>query len=201
MAQYLKDVQPTLERFLVEAETCAKQELGFAAISTALSIILAVGETFHQTHTAKRTKDRDRIAIKHFVKHMRDRAWYVKTRSPKSDLSDEELSIILAEVRNGIAHQLSLPLHIGMVNNKEQLKAIHQLGPNVLDALCVQEFVHSVRAAVADIVEQRPTAVLDFNSQNLAFKRAPAERYTTTLPSGQAVGASAAKTGSSEEQR
>jgi len=177
MSKTLFDTCDSIECFIFEAEECARQKMGFAAMSTIFAVVLSVSEAVGH-HTRILSDFGDKNLIGNFVHRMGDKTWLVP--QPTSSLSDENIATELYHIRNGIAHQLSLPNYIGLINTRSEVKEFLRENPHIKRALCVIEFVAVVKATVAGLIKSYPQAILDPNPQG--SPRSPAKRVT--LPSG-----------------
>ena len=115
-----EEVQKSVRLFLDEARTCAEtgqhgRILGFAAMTTIFSCMLAVGEAL-----ALRSHRHPGIdaSIESFHAEMLDkRSWLLPPGGTTHD--DVETCRILGTVRNGLAHSLSMPPDVRLSPNKE----------------------------------------------------------------------------------
>ena len=162
----LSDAQSSIDRFIHEARECAKQELGFAAMSTIFPVMLAVSEA---VNPSART---DENLLRAFVSNMIDKtSWLVV---PVANLSDDDIARKLAQVRNSLAHQLSLPDDVYLTNTHAEAKDLSKKHPNKY-IISTVEFVDVVERTIRRIIQAHPAAVFD-PSPRTRTPRAPADR-------------------------
>jgi hypothetical protein len=160
----LSDAQTSIERFISEASECAKQELGFAAMSTIFPVILAVSEAVNPSVCG------DENLLKAFVPKMIDKtSWLV---APVANLSDDDIATKLARVRNSLAHQLSVPYDVYLVNTSADARAISKKYPDKY-VISTVEFVDAIKRTVRRTIQVHPTVAFDPRPRT---PRAPANR-------------------------
>lgn len=153
MSQRLSDVRSSIDRFVYEAEKCAKKEYGFAALLTIFPVILAVSEAIKP---GRDNKD----LVRNLLAQMDDKtSWVILPRSA-SKLSDYDLAKKLTEIRDSLAHQLSLPSDVVLANNRSEARGIAEEHPQMY-ILSTIEFISAVRQTVQELIEAHPSAILD----------------------------------------
>ncbi len=179
MSRTLIDAQESIERFIIEAKGCATQRLGFAAMLTIFPVILSVSEALYKhKNTYSLSDPDDQDLFKDFVPRMVDKTWLVP--SAVSTLSDQQVATELSQVRNGLAHQMSLPNYIGLINTKPEVREFLREHPAVKHVICVVEFVEAASRTVEEIIKNYPNIIFDPSPKGIP--RAPAKRVE--LPSG-----------------
>jgi hypothetical protein len=178
MSKTLLGARSSIDRFIAEAEECAKQKMGFAAMSTVFAVMLSVSEAIGK-HSGTLTSYDDKSLFDNFVPKIADKTWLM-SRSPTTVLSDENIATELSKIRDGLAHQMSLPDYVGMVNTKSEAKEFLKVNPTTSRIISVVEFIEAVKATVDAMVKDYPDAALDSNPRGTP--RSPATRVV--LPSG-----------------
>lgn len=184
----ISSAQPCLESFIREAEECAGQCMGFAAMSTVFAVVLSVAQAVGE-HSGELKSTTDKSLVNYFVRQMADRSWMVP-RPPGKPLSEQDIATDLHHTRDSLAHQLSLPVHIGMINVESEAKQFFSDNPSVKRLVSVTEFVAAVKATVGDMTRKFPMAVLDVDPRGV--RRLPAEQVfimgdTTTVSASRAM--------------
>jgi hypothetical protein len=172
MPNTLSDAKASIERFTEEALCCAACELGFAALLTAFAVLLAVEEA---VLTTSRVDD----LIEGFVPAMKSKnRWF---HSPVATPTDQVIAGALVELRNALAHELSMPTGIKMVNTASQAATAQQQWPGS-HVVSVVEFVEGVRTTALAIVAANPNAVMDSSQAgrlqrgSISMPRSPAKQ-------------------------
>ncbi|MFQ5811620.1 MAG: hypothetical protein ACE5I2_00270 [Anaerolineae bacterium] len=162
----LSDAQRSIERFICEARECAKQELGFAAMSTVFPVILAVSEAVNPS------LEKNKNLLGAFVSRMVDKtSWLV---APMTNLSNDDIATKLADVRDSLAHQLSLPDDVYLTNTSAEAKDLSKKHPNKY-IISTVEFVDVVERTIRRIIQAHPAVVFDPRPRTRT-PRAPADR-------------------------
>ena len=179
----LSDAQQSIQRFIFEARRCAEQELGFAALSTTFPAALAVTEAVIKAIRASDASRRDeRITTKYlmkmFVPFIGDRASWLIT--PSASISDDELAIKLADIRDSLAHQLSLPTDVFLTNTSSDIREASRERPDKY-VISTVEFINAVEKALQHIIGKHPNVEFDREPR---IKRAPANRVHLMRTSG-----------------
>lgn len=172
MSQTLLSASSDIDYFIAEAEECAKQKRGLAAISTIFPVILSVSEAIGR-HSGTLVSYDNKSLFENFVRKMDDKSWLI-SRLPQTVLTDEDIATELSHIRDSLAHQISLPDYVGMINTKSEAKEFLKEHHKTSRVLSVAEFVTAVKATVSEIIKKHPHAVLDSNPQGIA--RLPATR-------------------------
>ncbi len=172
MPTTLSDAKASIERFMKEARCCAVCELGFAAMLTAFSVLLAVEEA------VLGPSDIDDL-IGGFLPSMKStNNWF---HSPVATPTDQIIAGALVELRNALAHELSMPTGVKMVNTAPQAATAQQQWPGS-HVVSVVEFVEDVGATALTIVAANPNAVMDpsqagrLQRGSISMARSPATR-------------------------
>jgi len=170
MPTTLSDAKGSVDRFIKEARCCAMCEHGFAAMLTAFSVLLAVQEAVN----GSRASDADLIAG--FVPHMMAKtSWFHK---PVVPASDNDIARALGELRNALAHQLSMPEAVKLANDTSELAVVRGQWPQA-DILSVLEFVDDVLVTANSLIAAHPTKAMDPDPPKSAtMPRDIAERKT-----------------------
>lgn len=177
MPRKLVNTKDTIDRFIYEAEQCAKQELGFAAMLTIFPVMLSISEAVAK-HTGKLSisDSNDLPLFQEFVPYMTDKTW-LRSRK-KVSLSDNDIAEELYHLRNALTHELSEPNYIGLINTEPEVKEFLKENPKVTRAVCVVEFVEAVKVTVEMLVKKYSHADLDLNPK---IPRSPAKRVILPL--------------------
>lgn len=158
MSYTLSDEWPQrcIADFISEAKLSARDGRGFASMVTIFTVVLAVSESVFQKKTKKgRGQFNDGQLIEEFVKQMPDKSsWFIWTGA---SMSDTGLAYKLTEVRNGLAHALSVPEDVGLINSVAHLQM------NNKDRLLIgtTQFVDAVEATVDKLTKNNPSVVFD----------------------------------------
>jgi hypothetical protein len=173
MEQVLVDVRDSIHRFLFEAKKCARKQCGFAGMLTAFSVILGVSEAV----SGRRGND---ALLKWFVSQMDDQGSWILL--PESEVfSVAVVGEKLAEIRDSLAHQFSLPFDVFLVNNrrKAQKASRHKRSAYIIST---REFIDIVRETVDKIIEASPDVVFDSNPRGIDRGAASRQVATTGAP-------------------
>lgn len=187
MTQLLKDSELKIIRFIEEALISLDHECGFPAMLTILSVILAISESIFPSDR----KIPDKELMSFFITKMDDKSWLTKNENVET--TDEELSDILIRTRDGLAHQISLPLGVILV---EDLSLIYDSNIEDYDyIIAVRELIYSVRQTIYNIIndEEYSTKSIDGKFSELYPPRGVAGqvrivRSSGTITSGSAAG-------------
>ena len=178
MPRTLANARVSIDRFIFEAEECARQKLGFAAMSTIFPVILSVSEAVVGKHIGTLTRHDDKNLFENFVPRMVDKDWLISRSS--TVFSNKDIATDLSQIRDGLAHQMSLPNHVGMINTKSEAKEFLKANPTTSRIISVEEFIKAVQATIDVMVKNYPDAALDPNPRGTS--RSLATRVV--LPSG-----------------
>jgi hypothetical protein len=175
MPTMLSSAKASVDRFLKEARCCAICEHGFAAMLTAFSVLLAVQEAIEGSSAT------DAKLFADFVPTMTAKAaWF---HSPSTTATDSDISTALIELRNALAHELSMPDRVKLANNAAE---VGQVRRQWLDAniIAVWEFVDDVWVTVHSLIATHPGVVMDpsQSARRLTMPRDVADR--AVLPDG-----------------
>jgi len=147
------EVQKSIHDFLLEARHCAVTIrpdvagiLGFAALSTVFCCVIAAGEALCACWRP------DEVLVKRFYDEMPDQtSWLLPPAGTQPDPA--KTCEVLKDVRNGIAHALSLPPDVRLLPNRQSA----QLYPADRWQLIVPEFVAAVADTIAQISQKQPS--------------------------------------------
>ena len=171
MTRSISEVKNSSDLYLQEAELCANHSpvLGFAAMTMALSCVVAFGEALLGKARAP-AED----CIKEFYKKMNSNDWLL---DPQGHSSPYE---ILTGVRNALFHVLSLPNHVCFVRVREDFRAteVNKSRIGIVPSL----FVRSVRETIANIISANPGLCFDLLSD--IKKRSPVSVTTIGSKAG-----------------
>jgi hypothetical protein len=173
MRKNLADVRSSIDRFILEAEQSAGEELGFAAMLTVFPVILAVSEAVN------RVKGNEKL-LRQFVHEMLDKTSWLIT--PVVGPSDDIIAKKLAEVRDSLAHQLSLPLDVRLVNTNSDAKQDSKNNPDKY-IISTTGFISVVKQTINKIIASNPT--MDFDPKP-RIPRGSALRFVSSI-SGSSV--------------
>ncbi|MGA9349109.1 MAG: hypothetical protein WBW48_09930 [Anaerolineae bacterium] len=154
MTKTLSDAWESIERFILESGRCAGQGCGFAAMLTVFPVILAVSGAVGMVSGLPSIEQ----LLRAFVSRMVDKtSWLV---APVTNLSDDDIGAKLAEVRNGLAHQLSLPDDVYLRNTIAEAIDTSKKYPDKY-VISTVEFVDVVGRTVRCIIKDNPTVTFD----------------------------------------
>lgn len=174
MPKSLIKIRDIIDRFISEAEQCANQKLGFAAVLTVFPVILAVSEAVANcTGSLVDSNDENLFLFKQFVPQMSDKTWLISRKSTVN-ISDDNIAAELNHLRNGLAHGLSQPDYMGLINTRSEVKEFLKENPSVKRVVCVVEFVEATKVTVNSLIQSHPAAILDANPKG--SPRTPAKR-------------------------
>jgi len=162
-----QEVQKSIHDFVSEARQCAQRGNGFAAMSTIFNVVLAVSE-------AVNGRQRNKVLFSAFVPELTDKASWMVT--PVAAPTDDVIVNILNNIRNGMAHALSLPENIALVNTIAAARQMANAEPNNY-FVSTTDFVDVVEATVAKLRQTYPTAQFDPSGSN----RGPAAGRTIKI--------------------
>jgi hypothetical protein len=174
-----REVQDAIELFAEHARICAATEyddgrgvLGVAAMSTILSCMLTVGEALARADSEDPTvQPSTKASISAFYQNMEDRLWLVPPRGRRRN--DSEACTLLAGIRHGLAHAISMPWNAMLVPNAQ---AVHL---HSLDRwrIVVPDFVEQVCKTLQRLTQERGDLSLDEVIKKA--KRGPVSRQRT----------------------
>ena len=157
MTRTLSDpvTQDSIKRFILEARESARgreqQRFGFAAMLTVFPVILAVSEAVNGRQSNKEL-------IIAFVHQMIDKtSWLL---APRSNLSDDDIGTKLAEVRDSLAHQLSLTPEILLDNTNEEAEEISEIYRDKY-IISTKEFIDAAEGTVCRVSKTHPDVPWD----------------------------------------
>jgi hypothetical protein len=176
MSKTIDDIKNDVNRFIFEAEECAKAKYGFAAMSTIFSVVFSISDSILTTAFNRNYNDKE--LIDYFIPKMNDKSWIV-SRENKT-ISDLEIINEMNDIRNGLAHQLSLPSYIGLINNKTEAKENFNIYPHISRVIAVQEFIEQVKITANDLIINNTNAIHDPNPRGKTRSNA----VRVILPSG-----------------
>jgi hypothetical protein len=161
--------QKSISRFIFEAKECARQELGFAAMQIIFSVILAVSEAINPELR------RDEDLFKAFVPEMvKKPIWLI---APEGLLSNEDIAEKLSDIRNALAHQLSLPRDVCLANTRVDAEEIWKRRPKMY-IISTTELVDTIETTVHKLTKANPNAMWDPRPR---IPRGPASRVVELL--------------------
>jgi len=173
MMQVLTDAKDSIDRFLLEAKMCAQKEYGFASMLTTFSVILGVSEA-----ASEQTRNDD--LFQWFVSQMDDRdSWLVVPDS--ETFTESGVGKKLAQIRNSLSHQFSLPSDVMLVNSIAEARIASGQKPDRY-YISTQEFVGAVKSAVHRIVECYPKATFDSDQKGIDRRMANRVVASTGAP-------------------
>lgn len=184
MPQTLKSAKGSIDRFLFEAMECAERECGFSAMLTAFSVILGVSEAVCRDN---------KIAplITWFFSKMNDKTSWLILPTTTSLPDQNEIGKKLADLRNGLAHEFSMPSDVLLAKNRQSATEKASQYPNKY-IISIKEFLGAVSRTVDEIVQCNPEAVLDANPRGV--NRATAFRLEEGTKSAPLSGSSGSET-------
>jgi hypothetical protein len=167
MPQTLSSVRCCIDRFLLEAEECAEREYGFASMLTGFAVMLAVSEAVNG-----RPNNRDLLSW--FISRMgEDRDWIVLPLNVPSSLGLVTNKLI--ELRDSLAHQLSMPCDVLLAGDRTSAEREAQRSPGKY-IIITRQFVDAIRHTVQRIVASNPETTLDPSIHRRRIQRAAATR-------------------------
>jgi hypothetical protein len=160
------EVQGSIADFISEARQCAQRGHGFAAMSTIFNVVLAVSEAVN----GGRASNKDLFQL--FVPQLTDKtSWLVKSGASPSD---NDIASILEGIRNGMAHALSMPVRVMLVNTIIDARATAKSYPDNY-VVSTTDFVDVVVKTVAELSRRYSKAQFDRNGGS---RRGPATGQT-----------------------
>jgi len=168
MGKNLADTSDSVDRFILEAEQCASQELGFAAMLTVFPVILAVSEAVNPN-----TSGNERL-LEQFVRQMPDKTSWLIT--PVARPPDNIIAKKLVDVRDSLAHQLSLPLDVHLVNTNTDARQLSRGNPDKY-VISTAGFVDAAKQTIRKIITSNPNANFDPHPRT---SRSSALRFLTS---------------------
>jgi len=158
MPQALDSARGSIGRFLHEATKCAEIECGFSAMLSAFSVILGISEAVYHDN---------RIVplIMWFFSKMNDKtSWLILPTAASHD--QNEIGKKLADLRNGLAHEFSMPSDVLLAKNIQSATEKKDRYPDKY-IINIKEFLDAVRKTAGEIVDSNPQAVLDANPRGV----------------------------------
>lgn len=166
----LWDTQRSILRFVHEARECAALQLGLACLSTLFSVVLAVAEAICPGQA------NDEQVVEVFVMKMPDKtSWLAVTPPPPSDSA---LAKLLTDVRNAMAHQLSLPSHVLLAKSNEEAALLSVSKPGLV-LISTTGLTKAVGETAEDLVRSYPSAL--FDPRPRSGPRSPADRLESAF--------------------
>lgn len=163
MRQTLADISDGLHRFLLEAEKCAEQEYGFAAMLTVFPVMLGIAEAM-QGPTSNAS------LLTWFVSRMDGvGSWMLSPTG--TEASPNVVGEKLADIRDSLAHQFSLPSDVVMANCLNDAQQIAEKSPEVY-VLATRDIVREVGRTAHRIVEENPRRRFDPHKRQRGVNRA-----------------------------
>jgi hypothetical protein len=152
MKQTLADISDGLHRFLLEAEECAEQEYGFAAMLTLFPVMLGIAEAMQGPTSNARL-------LTWFVSRMDGvGSWMLSPTGTQASAS--VVGKKLADIRDSLAHQFSLPSDVMMANCLNDAQRIAENRPEVY-VLATRDTVREVGTTAQKIVAEHPKRRFD----------------------------------------
>jgi hypothetical protein len=178
----LNNSRESINLFIKESEICIENKCGYSAMLTIFSVIFAISEA---TIENKNNKNDSKL-IEHFINKMSDLSWFMMN-GQKGLNSKATISKSLIEIRDGLSHQISLPIDVGMVNNQSE-KDLYNANLEITYIISVKEFITSVKETVDSIIDdpQNSTAELDSNKKYKKISKTRASGIQTihSIPDG-----------------
>jgi hypothetical protein len=159
MSKTIEEIKDDVNRFISEAEECAKAKYGFAAMSTIFSVVLSISDSILNSALSRYYSDKE--LIDYFIPKMNDKSWIISRDNKK--ISDQQIIDEMNNTRNGLAHQLSLPSYIGLINNTNEAKENFNTYPHISRVIAVQEFVEQVKITANNLILNHTNATHDPN--------------------------------------
>ena len=159
MPQTLDGAKDSIARFFIEAKGCVEGEFGFSAMLTAFSVMLGVSEAVYGNYGIA-------SLIKWFFSQMNDKTSWLILPTQVSAQNQNEIGKKLADLRNGLAHEFSMPSDVLLAKNVQSAaeKKDHHLDKYII---AINEFLDAVSRTVDGIVKSNPGAVLDANPRGV----------------------------------
>ena len=157
------EVQEAIELFVKHARACVETTyddgrgiLGVAAVSTIFSCILTVGEALARAESGNpRKRPSVKKAISVFYREMGDKSWLVPPTG--ITLSDSDACELLAGIRNGLAHTISMPWQTMLVPSRASV----QLHSQEHWRIVVPDFVEEVSRTLDRLAQECGDLSLD----------------------------------------
>jgi len=188
MSQLLKDSVNKIDRFIDEAQISLEYGCGFPAMLTIFAVVFAISESIY-THK-KRGRMSDASLMSLFIEKMNDKEWFIKTND--TNVTDDDLCKILIGVRDGLTHQISLPIGVVLVPDLSFISSSYMEDYDYI--IAVYELILSVRQTLADIVSDKnnSTCCIDGKFHNVYPPRGvagqvPIIKTDGTITSGSAT--------------
>ena len=175
-------VQEAIGLFVKHARACVETTyddgrgiLGVAAVSTIFSCMLTVGEALARAELENpRKRPTVKEAIRVFYREMGDKSWLV----PPTDitLSDSDACELLAGIRNGLAHTISMPWQTMLVPSRASV----QLHSQDHWRIVVPDFVGEVSKTLDRLAQECGDLSLDEvieEARSPVGLRSPAEEF------------------------
>jgi len=169
MGKITLEVRQSADLYLQEADLCANHSpkvLGFAAMTTAMSCVVAFGQAL-----LGEPKPPDEKCISAFCEKMSNFDWLL---TAQGQVPNRNPADILTAVRNALVHALSLPNDVCLVPAPERFKATEDTGR--LIGIVPSLFVQSVRETLDNIEIAQPK--FDFDLLADQKKRSPVQVTT-----------------------
>jgi len=161
----LHDAQASIQDFLNEAKFCAENGKGFAAMCTVFPVILAISEALDPS-----LKNNELVPA--FVKKMTDKqSWIIAPSKEGTSIADEHLAEKLTHLRNALAHVLSQPVDVILVNKIAEVAGNPTIPPDKW-IISTTEFVEAVWDTANGLIETDLSVAFDPKPRG---SRAPAE--------------------------
>lgn len=157
--QTLKNAKKSTDRFLSEASECAERECGFSSMLTAFSVILGISEAAYRDYGIE-------PLIKWFISKMNNKTSWLILPSTGSSQNENEIGKKLADLRNGLAHEFSMPSDVLLAKNRQSATEERDHYPNKY-IISIKEFLDAVSRTVDEVVQSNPEAVLDANPRGV----------------------------------
>jgi hypothetical protein len=171
MIRNISEVRASAYLLLDEANICANHSpkvLGFAAMMTTLSCVIAFGEALIGKANIEKS-------IEAFCGKMTNYDWLLNAREQRNSVE------VLTSIRNGLAHVLSIPNNICLIPTTEdfEVAAAHKGKIGIVPSL----LVHSVQETIDNIEKTCPN--LNFDNDAEKKKRSLVMVQATTSKSTQ----------------
>ena len=176
----LFEAKDDIQCFMDQAREAALEGLGFPAMLTIFPVIEVVSEAIlYETGVIPKGKPVSNLCLfRYFIAEMTDRvSWLSAPRSVASP-SSNTIADKLADVRNGLAHEGSLPRDVRLVNSRAEGTRENSDHPDKW-ILSTSEFVNAVATTVDDLVKRYPGACIDPDPRHQALDRDVAQRVVT----------------------
>ena len=168
MTSTLSEARGSIEHFICAATKCARKSLGFSCMLTVFPVALAVSEAMDPSLRGIKAW------LKYFVSQMATNttSWLVV---PRGTPKPTDVTQMLTEIRNGLAHALSLPENVFLADNIEDARQTPKQYPNKYEyVISTVDFVEAVDKTVQRLIQDSPGVTLDPH-QKSHTKRAPAD--------------------------